>query len=399
MAFDLSKAAYGKASVSNLDKIQRIPLDKIKTNEKNFYTITKLEELMDSIRMVGLLDPVRVVPMAGGEYRLISGHRRYEAFLELDADSPTGGGPYSRIPALVLEDMDDLTESFALITANSTARELTYSEKCQQERVLRETLQAMKAVGKDVPRNLGQYIADHIGVSRNEVSRMHSVNENLIPEARAKLDAGEMTAQQAYELSRKPEAEQKKSSYVQEALAEVQQEAAERRNLLDRFVEVWAGEYAYSATWDAMDRYESIQLLGKTCRNRGGNSGGVNYNSSAKGVTIGSSANRPHSWTEIWDAVAMYALKDLGRRYMAGNEITSEEDNAASVSVWSTGLPEEDGEYACKFRATLGSIVTRRILYWYNDCWHLFKTEDGCPINETAEVLGWIRLPEDRKED
>lgn len=397
MAFDLSKAAYGKASVSNLDKIKMIPLDQVQGNQQNFYSIEKIDELAETIEMVGLMHPISVVA-DGEKYRVISGHRRFKAYEKLYLDN-LPDQKYARIPAMVMKDLDDLSETLALITANATARELTYSEKCQQERVLRETLQAMKAAGKDVPRNLGQYIADHIGVSRNEVSRMHSVNENLIPEARAKLDAGEMTAQQAYELSRKPEAEQKKSSYVQEALAEVQQEAAERRNLLDRFVEVWAGEYAYSATWDAMDRYESIQLLGKTCRNRGGNSGGVNYNSSAKGVTIGSSANRPHSWTEIWDAVAMYALKDLGRRYMAGNEITSEEDNAASVSVWSTGLPEEDGEYACKFRATLGSIVTRRILYWYNDCWHLFKTEDGCPINETAEVLGWIRLPEDRKED
>ena len=397
MAFDLSKAAYGKASVSNLDKIKMIPLDQIQGNQQNFYSIEKIDELAETIEMVGLMHPISVVA-DGEKYRVISGHRRFKAYEKLYLDN-LPDQKYARIPAMVMKDLDDLSETLALITANATARELTYSEKCQQERVLRETLQAMKAAGKDVPRNLGQYIADQIGVSRNEVSRMHSVNENLIPEARAKLDAGEMTAQQAYELSRKPEAEQKKSSYVQEALAEVQQEAAERRNLLDRFVEVWAGEYAYSATWAAMDRYESIQLLGKTCRNRGGNSGGVNYNSSAKGVTIGSSANRPHSWTEIWDAVAMYALKDLGRRYMAGNEITSEEDNGASVSAWSTGLPEEDGEYACKFRATKGSIVTRRILYWYNDCWHLFKTEDGCPINETAEVLGWIRLPEDRKED
>ena len=39
MAFDLSKAAYGKASVSNLDKIKMIPLDQIQGNQQNFYSI------------------------------------------------------------------------------------------------------------------------------------------------------------------------------------------------------------------------------------------------------------------------------------------------------------------------------------------------------------------------
>ena len=221
---------------------------------------------------------------------------------------------------------------------------------------------------------------------------MHSVNENLIPEARAKLDAGEMTAQQAYELSRKPEAEQKKSSYVQEALAEVQQEAAERKQLLDRFVEIWADEYAYLETCGASERYESIQLLGKSCRNRGGNSGGVNYVSSAKGVSIGSSANRPHSWTEIWDAVAMYALKELGKRYKEGKR---KED----TSAWSRGLPPEPGCYAVRVKITPSSEIRTKILYRKYDTWQLFPDTTDCPINPEARILGWIRLPEDRKED
>lgn len=392
MAFDLSKAAYGKASVSNLDKIKMIPLDQIQGNQQNFYSIEKIDELAETIEMVGLMHPISVVA-DGDKFRVISGHRRFKAYEKLYLDN-LPDQKYARIPAMVMKDLDDLSETLALITANATARELTYSEKCQQERVLRETLQAMKAAGKDVPRNLGQYIADQIGVSRNEVSRMHSVNENLIPEARAKLDAGEMTAQQAYEMSRKPKEEQMQSSYVQNSIAQYQQEKTEQKDLLDRFVEIWAGEYAYRAASVAMDRYESIQELGRSCRNRGGNSGGVDYLSSAKGVSIGSRTNRPYSWTEIWDAVAMYALKDLGKRYIAGEDVETKKDRNATESGWHTGFPERDGEYACKFRSNPASIITRRILYWYNGCWNLFNTEEGCPINERAEVLGWILLPE-----
>ena len=167
MAFDMSKAAFGKASASNLDKVQRIPLGFIKSNEQNFYSIEGIDELADSIAMVGLLEPVRVVripssPTQPYRYKLISGHRRFWAFMRLCDRKEEGYLQYEEIPALVMEDMDDLTETFALITANSTARELTYAEKLKQEQLLRETLTAMKEAGKPVPKNLGQYIADQL---------------------------------------------------------------------------------------------------------------------------------------------------------------------------------------------------------------------------------------------
>ena len=80
MAFDMSKAAFGKPA-SNLDKVQKIPLGFIKSNEQNFYSIEGIDELADSIAMVGLLEPVRVVRISSSptqpyQYKLISGHRR-----------------------------------------------------------------------------------------------------------------------------------------------------------------------------------------------------------------------------------------------------------------------------------------------------------------------------------
>ena len=391
MAFDLSKAAYGKASVSNLDKIKMIPLDQIQGNQQNFYSIEKIDELAETIEMVGLMHPISVVD-DGEKYRVISGHRRFKAYEKLYLDN-LPDQKYARIPAMVMKDLDDLSETLALITANATARELTYSEKCQQERVLRETLQAMKAAGKDVPRNLGQYIADQIGVSRNEVSRMHSVNENLIPEARAKLDAGEMTAQQAYEMSRKSKEEQ--VSTIDQDLAVV--DALIRRKTIDMFLDAYFLRVK-NVVCGCRDRKEAITALRLSLRNCGVYGSGVNFTGYPGGVAISIDGKIPDrgkviSYSDVYDALAQRAISKM---IAEPNEDGALFDCKAG---WSTGFPEEDGEYACKFRATLGSIVTRRILYWYNDCWHLFKTEDGCPINETADVLGWIRLPEDKEVD
>lgn len=395
MAFDLSKAGFGKESVSKLDKIKRIPLNSICTNTQNFYSIKGIDELADSIQMVGLLNPVTVVKDASGRYRLVSGHRRFEAYRKLREDAQFSGddnSEWNAIPAIVLQDMDELTESLALVTANSTARELTYDEKLQQEKVLRETLLAMKTAGKDVPKNLGQYIADQIGVSRNEVSRMHSVNENLIPEAREKVAAGEMTAQQAYELSRKPKEAQRASSYVQELVAAYQQKAAAEKDLLDRFVEIHGGAMAYTATrLLSGERFESIKLLGERYRNHGGNSGGVSYTSSAKGVSLGSSDARPHSWTAVWDAVAMYAMKRLGKQYV---EERSPKCSEAIPSAWETGTPEKNGSCVCVLNFSPTARPIRKIMYWIDGEW--------CVVNSTASaihsectVMGWLPLPEE----
>lgn len=393
MAFDIGKAGYGKP-VSNLDKIQKIPLDNIQRNEKNFYDTSKVEDLMESIRMVGLLDPVRVVAMDDGKYRLLSGHRRFAAYERLHMEA-IPEQTYARIPALILEGMDDLTETFALITANSTARELTYDEKLQQEQQLRETLMAMKEAGMEVPHNLGQYIADQIGVSRNEVSRMHSVNENLIPEAREKVAAGEMNANQAYELSRRPKEEQE-ASMAERLAAEYSEESALRKENLHAFVRAYADRLAYDATYNDLhksERLASISLLGKLFRNSGGSNGEFSWKASGHGLEIGSRGyrnERLYTWTEIWDALAMYAIKKL-------RDTDRQKDIAAAPAVkaeWSNGRPTEDGAYAVLFRGTPHTVVTKRIMFWYNDCWNLFNLEGGCPIYEDAEVLGWVWLPD-----
>lgn len=389
MAFSLTGTAYGQSAVSNLDKIKQIPLENIASNTQNFYSMDKIAELADSIRMVGLMHPINVVA-DGDRYRVVSGHRRMAAYQLLNEEDPSG--KWCRIPGIVMRNMGDLEETLALVIANASSRELTYADKLQQERVLRETLLAMKAAGTEIPKNLGQYIADQIGVSRNEVSRMHSVNENLIPEARAKVDAGEMTAQQAYELSRKPEAEQK-SEFVDNVLSSWQEEAHERRRNLALFVRDLARGLSRSALSEApTERYESILKLQKEWKGRGGGSFEMDYFATGKGVRVSSRGytnERLYTYTEVWDALAIHAICKLA-------EDPAPTTNASSTG-WQKGTPERDGEYACRYRSTPDGIVLRKILHWYNGCWNVFKVDDGCPIHDGAEVVGWILLPDNEE--
>lgn len=58
---------------------REIPLDEIEENEANAYAQTDIDELAESIKVVGLQQPLVVWPKPEGGYLLIAGHRRRNA--------------------------------------------------------------------------------------------------------------------------------------------------------------------------------------------------------------------------------------------------------------------------------------------------------------------------------
>lgn len=387
MAFDLAKTAYGKESVSKLDKMKLIPLDDIQKNSRNFYSMDGIAELAGSIEMVGLLNPVSVIA-DGGKYRLVSGHRRLVAYEKLYMDAERGSEKfheYSRIPAIVLRDMDDLKETLALITANSTARELSYDEKLKQEQMLRETLQAMKAAGMEVPKNLGQYIADQIGVSRNEVSRMHSVNENLIPEAREKVAAGELNANQAYELSRKPKEEQESS--LSKSLEEIDAIAtySKVKKVMPAILRAMHG--GYHTRTDVLNDLKDIGRGWWSC--------------STAYAFVTSYADRIRiDGTEIkWAYFLDCLVAAIFNEAVNAPYRSAPQGDAASVHdrVWMKGTPPNDGEYVCKMRPYQGAVAIRKVLYWQYDSWRFARS--GSPVSDSVDIIAWFPMPPDDTEE
>ena len=80
--FALLDAQLAKVSDSDTE-MRWIDADKIRGNKFNFYprpSNTQLSDLMESIKVNGLLEPPTVVPdIDEGYYRLISGHSRMAA--------------------------------------------------------------------------------------------------------------------------------------------------------------------------------------------------------------------------------------------------------------------------------------------------------------------------------
>lgn len=384
MAFDITAAIHGPAEAAQpqAERIRLIPLDAIQANDKNFYEISGIRNLAESISIVGLLDPVRVVAAEDRSYRLVSGHRRLAAYQLLRDEAH--GMEFDRIPSIIMSKLDTLDEEFALLTANATARELSYADKLQQEKAMRETLLAMKAQGRRLPTGLSQYIADSMGVSRNEVSRMHTVNENLVPEAMERVTSGELNASEAYQLARKPEVEQKETVrqlslndkvYQKDVDAEHESIRKETDGILSKMD--GAAAMLCGRIRTAGCKKEAVALLRQAfhyyyCSSCGGVEG------SSNGTTFGHAGDRTDtiSYSQVYDYLALLAIRKLAAS-----------GNTDAESAWQTGTPPKDGYYTCK----INNSCKYSVLYWDGDEW--LMRMNGVPASQDL-VGGWMPVPE-----
>ena len=384
MAFDITAAIHGPSAADQPrpERIQLIPLDQIEANDKNFYEISGIRNLAESISIVGLLDPVRVVAEEGRKYRLVSGHRRLAAYQILRDES--FGTEYDKIPTIIMSKLDTLDEEFALLTANATARELSYADKLRQEKAMRNTLAAMRAQGKKLPTGLSQYIADSMGVSRNEVSRMHTVNENLVPEAMEMVESGEMNASEAYQMARKPEGEQREAMRGEQLHVYQKDEAAVRE-----FIRNETNEILSKMDAAAPELCRQIQLCGgkkdameslkKRYRNTGHYGGYVLYGSPS-GIAFGTSGadlTATISYNQVYEYLALWAIRQAAKTEMLQNP------------EFETGCPCVAGWYTCQ----LDSPLKYKTLWWTGESWRI--NESGTADIDSASIIGWFPVPED----
>ena len=206
MPFDLTKAAGYDKFVSNLDtnqEVVKISLDKLVDSEKNFFRVEDVQDLMESIQLVGLLDPLVVVPF-GDEYRIIAGHRRKKALAELAKSDKQ----YAAAPCIILPEMSKDMEMVTLIQSNTTARELSSYEKAEAAQRLKKHLVELKKQGVKIPGRLRDIVAEQMQISATEVARMEVINKNLSDDWKPFWKENKINAYCAYEIAKMPPADQ-----------------------------------------------------------------------------------------------------------------------------------------------------------------------------------------------
>lgn len=192
-------------SVSKSDTLEITPIlwDRIRGNEANFYSVDDVEDLRNSIRMHGLLDPVTVIADAEpGFFRLVSGHRRHKAWGLLREEDPD---KYAMIPAIVRDFGNPALAELALIMANSATRKLTPAEIGHQAERVERLLYDLKESGYEFDGRMRDQVAQACQVSASKLARLKVIRDGLYIGFKERWECGKLTEAQAYELARCPE--------------------------------------------------------------------------------------------------------------------------------------------------------------------------------------------------
>ena len=220
MGFDIMSLQKGRGPVQARSKadegravLKYIDVDDLVPSEDNFYSMSAIDELAGLIELSGgVKQPGLVVPLGGGKYKLLSGHRRRLASLQLVKQ---GKEAYRKMPCMV-EDMgrdverdaeaDELRaidEAILLITTNGQ-REKTDWDKVQEATRLRALLDRKRQFEK-IPGETRKLIAEQLGTTPAQVGRYDSIEKHLIPTLKGWLEKEKIGISVAYELSMLPE--------------------------------------------------------------------------------------------------------------------------------------------------------------------------------------------------
>ena len=229
-AVDLLMDPVAEAAVSE-NGIVSLPVDGIRAfhdHPFHLYEGERLQDMVDSIREHGVLNPVIVRKVDGG-YEMLSGHNRQNA-------AKLAG--LAEIPAIVKADISDEEAYVYVIETNLMQRsftDLSITEKAavlaerydkvlyqrNREDIIRELkeLEGDTKGGHDVHLSKNRDgLGEEYGLSGRSVARLLRVNE-LVPELKEKLDNGSLSLVAAVQLSYVPEDVQREVAAVRKPIS------------------------------------------------------------------------------------------------------------------------------------------------------------------------------------
>lgn len=276
-----------KQGVIFTEEYRKIRLDPrtLIPSERNKYAQDDIEELADNMLLVGQLQEV-IVGRVDGQDRIIVGHRRTAAAV---LNIERGHDSFKLIDCKVRE----MTEAMFMLTlhsANIFNRRLSDWELTEGVAEFKKYLVAAREAGEVViAGKMRDYIADAIGVSTGKMAQMESITNNLCEEGKEAFKNGDINFTTAYEASRLPVEKQKEviesgemlSGEVKQMVEQERQKKEPTAAAVKKFYEAHAKKY----DGDRSKLKElCIEHMGRS--HNGGNSGGVNYRCSIRGVKL-----------------------------------------------------------------------------------------------------------------
>ena len=176
----------------------------------NFYSVEDVQDLKQSIELLGLLQPLLVTEEEeDGKRRIIAGHRRRLAVMQLVDE---GKERYRQVPILIKPKKNAIIDRLALIMANR------FREKTDWERMT-EALETEKLVlelkdSMNIPGRTRDLLAEIIETSPAQLGRYKAIYNNIIAELMAEFKANRIVVSVIYEASGLPEDYQKQAAEI-----------------------------------------------------------------------------------------------------------------------------------------------------------------------------------------
>ena len=152
----------------------------------------EMKELMDSIEESGIIHLILVRPKEGGQYEVISGHRRWEACKELGI---------KQVPAKVLY-LDDDEATVLMVNSNIQREHVLPSEKAFAYKMPYDALAHQGITSRQVGARLflGEQLAQDVSESARQIQRYIRLTQ-LIPPILQMVDEGRIAFNPAVEIS------------------------------------------------------------------------------------------------------------------------------------------------------------------------------------------------------
>lgn len=176
----LSERSSQEMTLPEQKTVYRNPEDLIPSKD-NFYSTEDTEKLKQSIKALGILQPLLIEERDGKDY-ILAGHSRRKCCLELIGE---GLERFRKIPCVykpkielsTASEEDEIIRKIIIIQSN------TYREKSDWEKMT-EALQMEELVKElrektDLEGKTREIVSDLIGVSSTQIGRYHSISNNL----------------------------------------------------------------------------------------------------------------------------------------------------------------------------------------------------------------------------
>ena len=188
-----------------------ISVKDIYPNADNFYPQEEIEKKADEILALGLIENLVVTrdpDRDKGEYRLISGERRWRALKKLVDEGHT---EYEKVTCQVRAPGSLEEEKVMLIISNSQ-RKKDAGTVIKEVEALKKILTEMKKKGltingRDLSKGeIRDAVADMMNISATKVAKAEAISKRLPDEQKEMLENGEIGFEEAYNISKEPEA-------------------------------------------------------------------------------------------------------------------------------------------------------------------------------------------------